>query len=154
MQVRRVYPDDITDEIHNRIYLNCIDLADTLTDNELTRHYDWLGAARYLTEHAAHGWLFFLEIHGEYVGLMCFSETSAPHLKCTCYVDVCLYVEPAYRSYRNVAYLIRESINQLDRSSGACLVFVGNTLASETLNLLYKRLGFSEIGSNLIKEIK
>lgn len=153
-QVRRLLPDDITPEIHNDIYSQCLDLADTLEENPLTKYYDWLSAAQYLTEQAPRELLFVLSVGDEKVGILSFAQARLPHLSCFVLADTFLFIKKEHRTLPNALALLRGAFQHISYLFGpGTVVAVGNTLGKPALSRLYLAAGFVQAGACFIKEV-
>lgn len=153
LHVRRLYPEDLTPDLIQTILVSAAAPFE-VADNALTRHFDWFKVAGWLSTQAAHNLMFVLYVDDEPAGVMCFSESAAVHLDCPCVVEDLLYIRTEHRSLRSLFCLIKSALSELSALyDEAFLVFVGSTLGSPAISAVYKRLGFSEVGTHLVIEL-
>lgn len=151
LRVKRVHTQDVDYKLHNLIYKHCINVE--LPNSLLAKHYSGTKLAAWLSTHAGHGFMYILYSEDTPIGLMCFSEVSTVHMDCTCIVEDLLFIKEDSRSIKNLFTLVKEALKLLTTEfQSTYLVFVGSTLGPSSLPELYIRLGFSQVGTHLVKE--
>ena len=150
--VKQVHQQDLDcPKLHNLIYKHCINVE--LPDSLITKYYSGTKLAHWLTTEAAKSMFFGLYSDDTPIGLMCFSEVPTVHIDCTCVIEDLLFIIEEHRSIKNLLALVKQSLSLIQhRIPSPYLVFVGSTLGPSALPELYKRIGFSQVGTHLVKE--
>lgn len=151
LQVKQLLQQDLDYRLHNLIYKHCLNVE--LPESLLARHYSGTKLAAWLTTEAAHNLTYVLYLDEQPIGLMCFSEVPTVHMECRCVVEDLLFIAESHRSIKNLFALVKRSLALIaDTINSPYLVFVGSTLGRSALPELYKRIGFEQVGTHLVKE--
>lgn len=149
--VKQLHQQDLDFRLHNLIYKHCINVE--LPSNILAKHYSGTKLAQWLTTDAVNSLFFVLYLDEQPIGLMCFSEVPTVHIDCACVVEDLLFIAEEHRSIKHLFALVKQSLALMQsKIPSPYLVFVGSTLGPSTLPELYKRIGFSQVGTHLVKE--
>ncbi len=154
LQVKRISHKDLDTRIRDLILLHCASASVELPDSLLARHYSWTRLAQWLSTEAPEHFMYVMYEDTEPVGLMCFSAVQPIHMDCLCAVEDLLFIRQDKRSLKSLLYLVKQTLQLLRTEfTSQFLVFVGNTLGPSTLPEMYKRIGFSEVGTHLVIEL-
>jgi hypothetical protein len=149
--VKQLHQRDLDYRLHNLIYSHAINAK--LPQSLLAKHYSGTKLAQWLTTDAVHSMCYVLYLDSEPIGLMCFSEVPTVHMDCSCVVEDMLFIAEEHRSIKHLLALVKQSLSLISNTiPSPYLVFVGSTLGPSTLPELYKRIGFSQVGTHLVKE--
>lgn len=155
LRVQRVYSHEITPELHSLIIQHCASTQAELDANLLSKYYSWSKLALWLSTDAALHYMYILYDDAIPLGLMCFSESNPVHLDVRCVVENLLFIRRDSRSLKHLLYLVKHTVQLLRKEfNSTFLVIVGNTLGPPTLPELYKRIGFSQVGTHLVLELE
>ena len=154
LQVKRISTQDLDSQIRDLILMHCAIASAELPTSLLAKHYSWTRLAQWLSTEAPEHFMYVMYEDTDPIGLMCFSAVQPIHMDCLCAVEDLLFIRNDKRSLRNLLHLVKHTLQLLRAEfSSTFLVFVGNTLGPSTLPEMYKRIGFSEVGTHLVMEL-
>lgn len=131
-----------------------MDIELNLEYNAISKYFSGtaaaLGVSLLLDDYVA----FIIRSKDEPIGMMMFSEEYIHYMNCKCIIERFIYIRPEYRSYTTVVKLVKDSLSLIkDMYKEPVIVFAGNILGNHNVQVVYKRLGFTQVGTNLIKEL-
>lgn len=156
LTLRRLLKHELSEEVKDEIVNACNEIGTTYINNNnnniLSKYYSSTQAAiAVLTDSS----LVFNVMYWNDtpIGCMGISETIIPYVSCKSYVEEFFYVVPKYRRYKCIMFLINSTVEKLRESGERALLFAGNSLGIHNVQAIYRRAGFSAVGTNLVKEI-
>lgn len=152
--VKRASQQDLNAELSLLIRDACIDIELHLDDNIISKYYSGTSAALGVCLSIDESLAFIITIDNEPIGMMMYSEDYIHYMNCKCIIERFIYIRPQYRSYKTVVQLLKQSLQCIkDMYTEPVIVFAGNILGKHNVQAVYKRLGFTQVGTNLIKEL-